>query len=132
MSDFNKFDPNLGKGINFSHQKQGKKEAPADAEGTEQGAKSDPYADQKIDPAKVMAFLSLQGKQTGQIDYMPVVHSVQAFTELFSPERHEELLNTFLDIIREDAPGLSEDAQANLAQDALDNYLIGTPVVQGA
>lgn len=131
MSDFNQFDPNINKGVHFGLNKQGQKETPAEAEETEAPQATDPYADQKLDPSKVMAFLSLQGQQagTGQVSHLPVIESIQAFSALFSPEHHNRLLEQFLAVVRQEAPGLSQPAQANLAQNALDDYIIGQPVV---
>ena len=119
-------DPNRLNAAQFNQQKKGK----AANEGQESDApvNSAPAPRQTVDADKMMGLLGQLGAQNlGQIENVGMDKSMAQFESMISPEAHAKLYSSFERSFKEEF-GFQPSAQ--LVQEALDNYLIGTPSVQ--
>lgn len=125
----NGINPNEHNRINKSNLNQQKKGSqPESAAEQEAAAQAAPDHHQPVDPSKIMDFLSSQGMMNiSNVENVPVVNSMMRFLDRVSPENHEKLYASFEKAFQEEF-GIT--ANPNLVQEALDDYLIGTPVIQ--
>lgn len=133
MSQFdpNKFDPNKGiHQTNLNNQKGGKKQEAATEQAADATSTGDPYAELKMDPSQLMSLLSAQAKynlHNSQIEHTPIQKSVLAFTDAISPEAHSKLSARISKAYTEE---FGKPPSAEVLQNAIDDYLIGVPVVE--
>lgn len=118
-------DPNRLNAAQFSNQKKGN----APEAGNESNASVNPApADrQTVDADKILGLLGQMGAQNlGQVENVAMDKAMAAFSNTITPEAHAKLYSSFENAFKNEL-GI---APANLVQAALDDYLIGTPVIQ--
>jgi hypothetical protein len=133
MTDFKGFNPDKSLGLNFqpNHPNNGKQPGSSSPAEKDQ-APVDPYADLKMDPARMMDLLAVQGKSNqSQLSGIGGVNHIEMAMETFSNsislERHS-LTSRLLEQTYQNEFGAQPEA--GILQDILDDYLIGQPVIQ--
>ncbi len=134
MTDMNGFNPDKKLGAHFTPQGKQKKQDSTEGNKPDAGSPTDPYADLKMDPSRMLDLLAAQGKSNqvhAQMSGSPasIERSVESFAETVSPERHS-LMSRMLEQTFQKEFG--KKPSPALLQEILDNYLVGQPVVQNS
>lgn len=133
MTDFKGFNPDKNLGANFNTNRHNKNTKPeTQPEQAEAQPGSDPYANLKMDPDRMMDLLSAQAKSnnikfSGVGNAGSIEKSVAAFETSVSPERHS-LVSRMLEQTFESEFG--KKPPVGILQDMVDDYLIGQVLVQ--
>jgi hypothetical protein len=131
MTDFNNFNPDkkLSTGFNAKPQGKGKNQNPDAGSNAPNTPASDPYADRKTDPGKMLELMAAQGKQNAQglIENPGIERAVTTFSSHISPDRHAQVAKLMAETYQNET---GKAPHPGLLQDMVDNYLIGTPVIK--
>ena len=123
--------PNDHNRINQAKMSQQKKQQGPEAEKQEAAPVTPaPIERQTIDPDRMMDLMAQMGAMNmaaGNVENVSVGRNLDTFLNNVTPDAHAKLYSTFENAIRSE---FGIDPSPELVQEALDNYLIGTPVVQ--
>lgn len=128
-TDFNSFDPNKVGQTGFNAKRQGGNNAPDHSQAQENpGHQGDPYANLKMDPSRLMDLLSAQARLNVPADVQNagVTRNIDAFSNLFPPERYERLTRIFSQAYAEE---FGQPPSEELVESLVSDYIIGRPVV---
>jgi hypothetical protein len=131
MTDFNNINPDKKMSTGFNTKRQDKDKSPNPDAGNNapNTPASDPYAELKTDPGKMLELMAAQGKQNAQglIENAGLERAVTAFSNRISPERHAQVAKLMAETYQNET---GKAPHPGLLQDLVDNYLIGKPVIQ--
>ena len=129
MTDFNSFNPDSGLRANLNNKRQSGSGKPQPSPSVHAGAPPvDPYADLKTDPNKMLNLMAAQGRQNiyTQLESPVIENSVLGFTGSISPERHAQVSKLMAQTYQNET---GRPPSPGLLQDMVDNYLIGSVVI---
>lgn len=119
-------DPNRLNAAQFNNKKKGA--APEPGTDNNPSVNAAPADRQTVDADKILGLLGQMGAQNlSQVENVAMDKSMAAFANSVTPEAHAKLYSTFESSFKEEF-GFQPSPQ--LVQEALDNYLIGTPAIQ--
>lgn len=132
MTDFKGFNPDKNLGANFNTNRQGKGSKPdATPEQPQATPPTDPYANLKMDPDRMMNLLSAQAKLNlpNQIENPGIEKSMQVFSQTISPERHARVTRLMSQAYSTEFGSIPSP---ETLQTMVDDYLIGQVAIQQA
>jgi len=129
MTDFNNINPDSSLRAKFTNKRQSGSGNPQPSPGASTGAPPvDPYADLKTDPGKMLNLMAAQGRQNvhTQLESPVIENSVLGFSGAVTPERHAQVTSLMAQTYQNE---VGKPPSPGLLQDMVDNYLIGSVVI---
>lgn len=127
MTDFNRINPNKGMQTNFSSKRQSHTDSQP-TPGANAGPSPNPSTDLTTDPNTILNLMAAQGRQNiqGKWESPVIENSVQAFTGNITPDDHAQVTSLMVKTYENE---FGRPPSPGLLQDMVDNYLIGSVVI---
>lgn len=130
MTDFKGFNPDKNLGANFNTKQNGKSRKPDQpAKQADTAPTSDPYADLKMDPSRMLDLLTTQAKLNSPVNFenTGIERAMNTFSSSVTPERHAKVSQMMTQAYTDE---FGSKPSQQILQDLVDNYLIGGVAIQ--